>query len=823
MKAKREPSPATAPASPSPWRRWALTAGLYLFVVGVAAGLDGSLVLPALVIVTVTGLAYEVLHPGHRWRHPAGAIVSAVLLVPTLFVVGYGSWWLVAAMAGPAMALLIARAAGPSAFTLWWARRPELGSLLYLGAVVLLTAWGNGRVTPRLNDDVLFSVYGAPQTFRLTQPEIEAAATTVQRALEAHEPGAADAVPESLRARANALPEALRAQHGRDVYVTLWLDGRPFLRGNAKGGLLYEDLVRATSRALDQAEDVSQWVARAQDVRLMVDVADPPVRIASRPSHKLIVATLTLMSRIGQRTLRASRWLSQLSYEIEPGIDGVLLRAGDRTAGFLPADPVIRGWLSPRVRGRIDKIERLMTEMSREAGGPDDLWQRSDAVLYKLRSFSFGRPGASTGQRAQRLYRANVLRESVDSSAILDGIAEVAGWLARAVGPDGKFDYEYLPNHDGTTPDYNVVRHAGCVYGLFHVYQMALREPRLRDKANEYLEAAIRSMSWVYRDLGKPRGATDEQLVAFLGPGGEATSGAAALTLLIFLARPPVDKVSHPVLAERLERSGDAQLIEGLGRFLVAMIDDNGKVFVNYRTRLANAEVGREPLYYPGETMLALARLHHATGDPRWLEAARRIADHRVASYNRELHNPDHWVMQGLWELYRATGEERYALCGLRMGQHHAAEQFPPLRPPFEDYAGSYRRKDDTPRTTRACSRAEALGGVVHIAWRKGVDATVYEDALIGGAEHLLENTFGPANSFYLPRPDKARGAVRMGLVDNHCRIDNNQHALVGFHRALEAQRRREGKPLAGELALPAVPTPEEQARCRARFGRVFP
>ncbi|MBW2459408.1 MAG: hypothetical protein JRI68_33255, partial [Deltaproteobacteria bacterium] len=783
MKAQREPSPTPATASPPPWRKWALTAGLYLFVIAVAAGMDGALVLPAVLIAGVAFLAYEVLHPGHRWRHPAGAVVSVVLLVPTVFVVGYGSWWLVAAMVGPAMVLLVARVAGPKPLIRWWARRAELGSLLYLGAVAILIAWGNGRVTPPLNDDVLFTLYAAPQTFRLTQPEIKAAAATVQRALETHEPGAADAVPESLRAQADALPEVLRGQHGRDVYVTLWLDDRPFVRGSAKGGLLYEDLVRATSRALGQAEDVGQWVERAQDVRLMVDVADPPVRIGSRPSHKLFVAAITLLSQVGQRTLRASRWLSQLSYEIEPGIDGVLLRAGDRTAGFLPADPVIRGWLSPRVRGRIGKIERLMTEMSREAGGPDNLWQRSDAVLYKVRSFSFGRPAASTGQQAQRLYRANALLDSVDSAAILEGIAEVARWLAVAVGPDGKFDYEYLPNHDGTTQDYNVVRHAGCVYGLFHVYRMALREPRLRPHANDYLEAGIRSMSWVYRDLGKPRGATDDQMIAFLGPGGVATSGASALTLLTFLARPRPDMVSHPVLAERLERSGDAERIEGLGRFLVAMIDDHGKVFANYQDRLAAPEVDKEPLYYPGETMLALARLHNATRDPRWLEAARRIADHRVASYNRDLRNPDHWVMQGLWELYRSTGEERYALCGLRMGQHHAAEQFPPLRPPFEDYAGSYRRTDDTPRTTRACSRSEALGGVVHIAWRKGVDATIYEDALIRGAEHLLENTYNPANSFYLPNPAKARGAIRMGLVDNHCRIDNNQHALVGLHR----------------------------------------
>jgi hypothetical protein len=795
------------------------TGGLYLSVVAVAAGIDGTLVLPAVFIAVVAYFAYRHLHPGRPWRHWAGALVSVVLVVLTVFVVTYQAWWLAAAMAAPAMALLGSCAASPTRLGRWWSRRPELGSLLYLGAVAGLVAAVNGRLSPLLNDDVLFQLYAAPQTFRLSQPDIEAAVDRVQRTIEAYDPKAPDGVGPTLGDQERGLPAALQAQHGRDVHVTLWLDQDPFLRGSSAGGLLHQDLSRATGRALGRADDVSRWVRRARDVRIQIDVADPAEPIRSRPSHKLVLGATSLFQQVGRRTLSAHRWLSQLSYEVEPGIDGVLLRVGDRTGGFLPSDPVTRGWLSPRVRGRVKKIERIMAEMSRDAGGPDDLWRHDDAVLYKFRAFSFGRPAASSGHRPVRLYRANVLLQSVDSVAILDGIAEAARWLSAAVGPDGKFDYEYLPNSDGTTADYNVVRHAGCVYGLFHAYRLALRENRLRPGANDYLEAGIRALSWVYRDLGKPRNAQDGEMIALLGPGGVATSGAAALTLLTFLERPPVDMVSHPVLRERLERPNDQRLIEGLGRFLEAMVDQRGQVFAAYRDRLAADEVDKEPLYYPGETMLALARLHNVTRDPRWLQAAQRIADHRVASYLRDQHNPDHWVMQGLWELYRATGDERYADCGIRMGQHYASEQFPPLRKPFEDYDGSYRRKDDLPRTTRACSRAEALGGVVHIAWRKGADAKVYEDALIHGAEHLLENMYRPENSYYLPRPDKARGAIRMGLVDNHCRIDNNQHALVGLHRALEAQRKREGKPLTGESILPPLPSEAERRSCRMRFG----
>jgi hypothetical protein len=259
--------------------------------------------------------------------------------------------------------------------------------------------------------------------------------------------------------------------------------------------------------------------------------------------------------------------------------------------------------------------------------------------------------------------------------------------------------------------------------------------------------------------------------------------------------------------------------VEGLGLFLLAMIDERGRVFGYYQEALRSTQVDQEPLYYPGESMLALALLHRATGKSQWLEGARRIADWQVEKYERRGNNPDHWVMQALWELYDVTGDERYAEACLAMGDHYASQQYPPHVPPFPDYLGCYRRLNDTPRTTRACSRSEAMGGVVHTAWKRSTDATAYEDALLNAARHLLENQWRPENSYFLPRPDRVRGAIRMGLVDNHCRIDNNQHAIVGLYRALEVARKREGAAMPDQVVLPARPDEREIRRCRRRFG----
>jgi hypothetical protein len=59
-----------------------------------------------------------------------------------------------------------------------------------------------------------------------------------------------------------------------------------------------------------------------------------------------------------------------------------------------------------------------------------------------------------------------------------------------------------------------------------------------------------------------------------------------------------------------------------------------------------------------------------------------------------------------------------------------------------------------------------------------------------------------------------------LGLVDNHCRIDNNQHAIVGLHHALEVARHRDGAREAPSVELPDPPTEGEIRATEARFAR---
>ena len=550
------------------------------------------------------------------------------------------------------------------------------------------------------------------------------------------------------------------------VYVSLFRPGtteRP--RGGANTGSLGSALVVATESAFRSVKsDPEGWKSGVADIRFQIDLLGE-----SQP-----------LPTFDEKPL----W-----YLVEPGVHGLIVRNGDRSAIMLPSEPVTHGMLSPRVRERKKKHAKMFRELSRKVGAAPNAWQNGELEVERFRTSSFG--VATPDGPAVAMFRGNVLgKEKLSEEDILRSIRIGGQWLVSTVEADGKFDYEYFPAKDKHSTGYNIVRHAGSVYGLFEMYELAGHEAALSPDRDRYIDAASRAMSYVYDATQAPRNAKEGR-VCLLDERGGCDSGSAALTLLTFLVRPERAEVPAKYRSA-IYRKGDAKLMEGLGLTLLDMIDDDGKVFRRYSESLQSEKVKREPLYYPGETMLALMRFYEATQDARWLEGAQRIADRQVTRYERKrFRTPDHWVMQAYWPLWQVTKDEKYVESAYAMATHYTSELYDFVWSPWPDYDGAWRRVDDLPRTTRAGSRSEALRAVVNLGWERGDDMTVHEDALLAAARHLDEQQFSERNSYWLPNPEEAFGAYPMGLVDNHCRIDNNQHALVGMVGALHVARRR--------------------------------
>jgi hypothetical protein len=744
-------------------------------------------------------------------RHLAGALLALLGGVALLFFEGSGLRPVAVLLFLPAgLAVALVRLAPR---TLKKMRSAPLVTVLVYALLVVGPYLLGSRLGafPPVNDDFLYALRAGDVPDPLTEAEQAAAVDVVRAALQGR-----DLDPSQL-------PDRLRQVSEGRVWVTLF---RPVSRARVARGMsgpapLHEALATATTEALRTAPSRTRWAKDRDRLTFVVDLGGPEQAI--RPS----AWRRALRWTVGKSLPDHVKW-DLLVYDAEPGVDGFIAVGPDGREGVvLPADHLIEGWLTPRSRRRryrMDNLQTLHKKLMRRAGLPKSL-KPGDVALLNVRTWSFGAPDPKS-DRTVELFRGNVLLgDEVTEELLLDRIELAGRWLLSTVEEDGRFDYEYFPNKDDHGDDYNEVRHAGSVYGLFHMVHMARAEPTLAHSADDYLAAGLLALDRVYRSLGTPPGKVDSDgFVAFLEgrDGSKTNSGAAALTLLSFLERPTPDQVDDPELKAKLWTDGDDAIMRGLAETLMFMIDDEGKVYRRWSEaldelpivegrgwgeKLKTGEVVREPPYFPGEAMLALVRYHQLTGEERWLEGAERIGRRQIPWARKPWHVPDHWVMQALDILDQVDPDDsdEWRDGAYAMGRRYVREQFggvgdtlrpgPAQIPPFPDYRGAYRRVQEVPRTTRAASRGEAIGGVARIAWRHGDPSEHWERSLIEGARHLMEQQYVADNSFFLPRPDEVLGAIRMGIVDMHIRIDNNQHGIVGLGNALDALRRQEAQP----------------------------
>jgi len=738
-------------------------------------------------------LGAERLFPGMRLRHLCGSLLSLFGAVVIIFFTALSLRPLAMLLFLPGIVLVGVLPLLTTRIQEIVGRSPVTVLILYLLAT--LGFYGFGATLgplPGINDDFLFALVQEEPPEALSEEERAAAIDIINDVL-----GGAQVDPSTL-------PPRLAKRHYGRVWVTFYRRSSEsrWVRGespsNATNQDLYGQLALAAKKAGDQA--MQEGWDPEDELIIQVDIAGAETDI------QWIALRRGLRSIVGSFNNGHANWDS-LVYRTEPGVVGFRMQGDKKSGVVLPGDVITNGMLTPRSRSlryRTDTFQVVWDELSRRAGIP-----RSDAgsrSFSTFRTYCFVQPVPSE-PRTVEVYRGNVLGPAkVDEKILLDAIDRAGRWLLQQVEKDGRFDYQYYPTTDSHGKGYNEVRHAGSVYGLFHMAHLTASEPTLRDQSDDYLRAGILAMDRVYRNLGTNPGTRPEDgYVTFLQGkrGRKSNSGSPSLALLGFMMRPAPEDVADEILRAGIWREGDDRIMEGLARTLLRMIDDQGQVYRYWRDALKETEICRdscsqehrhlrEPLYFPGEAMLALAMYYQRTGDDVWLEGARRIGRQQIRRARNRLKVPDHWVMQALDLLDRADpGNDEWRKGAYAMGRRYVREQFPPQKPPFPDYQGAYRRIQEVPRTTRAASRGEAIGGVVRIAWRHGDNSWDWERSLLEGSRHLIEQIFTEDNSFFVPRPEEVLGAVRMGIVDNHCRIDNNQHAVVALSNALTALRHR--------------------------------
>ncbi len=336
-------------------------------------------------------------------------------------------------------------------------------------------------------------------------------------------------------------------------------------------------------------------------------------------------------------------------------------------------------------------------------------------------------------------------------------------WFVRNQHADGRWLYEYDAARQVAPDDYNLVRHAGAIMGLYQAATAGI------DGA---LESADRGLEWARGNLVEHDGWTA------LASGGRAPVGGAALLAA--------------GLAERRLLTGDTtddELLRGLGRFMVSQTLADGAVVAQYDAVNMAAEAASRSKYYTGEAYWALARLHLLFPDDGFGAIADRIGNY-LASQRDDVEDhwppiPDHWVAYGLSETVTfperddaeplTDAELAYARrqAGLFGSQvRWVSQQAGPW--------GSVVRGTKVPRGGGYGVVGEALTGL----WRTAEADDRLADAraplatragCIAGLAVEVQGREGPAD----PRSDGA------WFIDDVTRMDDQQHAISALLRTV--------------------------------------
>jgi len=608
-----------------------------------------------------------------------------------------------------------------------------------------------------------------------------------------------------LKSELGAVASA-RAPHG--IFVTLYERSGYRARGFARGGSdTLEDVLTAAVDAASKSPRRPRsmrtrprnWSSPKVGTRVQIDVVGESRAVTLRPAFYIFESLFRGADR-SLKNLDQLALLLNLTYDIEPGVDGLEIHSPDKPipAIMLPDQPVTEGWFTPRVRSGPRKMRGMLKRTWIVAYSEALDLETAEFSVRKFRTRTFGRP--RPGADVVDWYRGNSLLDSELTRAdLIARIGDTADWLSRMVKPDGSFHYEAHPPYREETTGYNLPRHAGSVYSLLATYQVSRREHQLEPAGRRALQAGLTALSYIERNLGTPEKHGKPEDLCFLDKNGKAASGSTALAAIALSDMPRPEQVAASKMRDEVAQVRVDEWLKGMCSCMLEMIDEDGAVFHNYDLAATQDRVIDEPLYYPGEVMLALVRSYKRLEDERYLEGAKRIADRQMRFYRWpmmfDIPTPgDHWIIQALYELSELTGEDEYAELAVLMGRGYVREQYPPQEFTSPDYLGAYRRIADQPRTTRAASRGEALGAALKAAVKLGHDSTEFEDSLILGARHLIEQMFTETNSHFVPEGWDVLGSIRIGIVDNHLRIDNNQHALVGLFAALHAMDLRDAR-----------------------------
>lgn len=448
---------------------------------------------------------------------------------------------------------------------------------------------------------------------------------------------------------------------------------------------------------------------------------------------------------------------------VDPGLDGIELSDAEGAFLFLPSWSVERKYKRRRIVRRAQQaaVSGGWTKKRSRAAKPSAF--RTRAWIESVDGEGPARPTA----------RANVPLESMDAAAVRQAIRIGGDYLVRETDHRGKITYRYRPESDTTGGGYNILRHAGTTYSMFQVFRLTGDE--------KVFDAASRAMRY-YRARMKEDAAHPGEWFILDGGGKRqrAKLGGAGLGLLALVE-----------MEKARPGSSDYEAMFGLARHILRQQHPDGS-FESFYNWDGEERTTRKSIFYPGEALLGLTRLHQLTGDERWLDAAERGADylvnHRWVALGLRINVPlDAWLIQALEELDRVRPDERRADYAFAIAAVIARHKLmdPAVTPP-DFVGGDIGGLSSLPMSSNAGSFGEALSAGARLEARRRPGATTCRTWAERNMGMQLRNQFTEANSWFLADPVRAHGGFHNRPNDHEIGNDVVQHNISGLFGLLQ-------------------------------------
>jgi hypothetical protein len=345
------------------------------------------------------------------------------------------------------------------------------------------------------------------------------------------------------------------------------------------------------------------------------------------------------------------------------------------------------------------------------------------------------------------------------NETIIEYLVTSGDYLLDKIEDDGRWVYQYDTATDDIPNKYNILRHAGTTYSLALIFKYT--------QDLRYYNGTILTLNYlmnerlIFEDLG-------DYEIAYIEYKSLAKLGGVALTLLglteVIRMDPRVDY--------------DREL-DGMGNFLLMMQYPSGKFQCFYKTK-----EDEHNDYYPGEALLALAKIYDLTGEKKYLDALELGFGfyndyYKAARYTA--YTP--WATEAMVYGYDWLKNDSYQDMCFSMANSCLSGQYEPGDSVNPLYIGGW----GSDPASNAASRIEGVVDSYLLAKRTGDTNRMekYYDGSVYCGYFLINLQFNETDVEDFPAPERALGGTPLSHSDPHIRIDYVQHAVVVLAKIL--------------------------------------